>query len=265
LRWVWDMEPAISFNHAAQKLEWAFMHMDQLNARCAAFLETQPQVAFVENDPEGGGQSFKVGMSREIPAAIPLIIGDVVSNTRASLDFAWMGLVRAAKTNIKKATMPIANNRKGLINTDMEPWVGEAAAVAKTLLADTIKAHRDIANGGNKAIAALNELANWNKHNMLIVQRGRTTLRNVSWGAGNTIGTLVNEGGINSVFGFGGPQTYVSYEGEPAGEIVFGRHYLVEYAPIIPTLIYMWEAACEALKTFCDAFPHPENPEIQRL
>ena len=255
------MEPALSFAHASLKLEWANIRLQELQTVCNTFNETKPHVAFLEADPETSTHALKVGMSRKIPAEIPLIAGDVVSNMRSALDIAWMGLVRAAGTKVKKATMPIADNRKGLITMDIESTVGGAAEKAKLLLADAIKSHRDFANGGNESIVALNELCNWNKHNMLMLQMGRTVVRNINFGSGNNIGVVIGDGDISSIIGFGNkPPANFSYEGEPSGEIIFGRHYLLEDQPVLPSLVNLLEATREALQAFREAFPGTDNP-----
>src|SRR5919205_2337383 len=87
-------EPAISFNQTASKIQWSQELIQNLEARCTAFINAKPYHITFERNVESGAYHFNVGLTREIPLEINLLMGDICSNLRASLDYAWMGLVR---------------------------------------------------------------------------------------------------------------------------------------------------------------------------
>jgi hypothetical protein len=253
------LEPAISFRHAALKVKWANERIKNLEALCNDFLATKPYVAGIEDN---AGGDFQIGMTRPVPPAIPLLMGDIVANIRSSLDYAWMGLVRAASgPKAKKRTLPIGDNRKGVIAMIADHPIGAAIEEAKRLLGDTIKSHRDFSDGGNRALAALNELANWNKHNMLIAQVGAVTAHATQVGS-NLIMECRFIGNQPSNFGTAPEGTETRHYVEPTAEIVFGKHEFVESEAVIPTLISMSQVVGKALKAFCQAFPSEDNPHI---
>lgn len=254
-------EPSISFQHAALKINWANELLRHLVEASNSFIKEKPYTVALKPDPEDGGYVFELGLTRDIPPAIPLLVGDITGNLRASLDYAWMGLVRAAGITTDKKTLPIGSDRKGLIKTIESAPISGAVEEAKRLLGDRIKTHRDFANGGNMAIAALNDLSNWNKHNLIITTAGVTEIRNVTFGIGNKIGVLQIHGGKANAIGFGpGMADNFAYEGEPRVEIIFGGHKLVQNNPVIPTLLQLGQAAAQTIKAFCESFPSNDNP-----
>ena len=176
------MEPHLSFHHARLKVEWAKAHIRYLNDICRSFIDEKPYVLTVEPDSDSGNDLFQVGMTQGIPANIALLMGDAVANLRAALDYAWMGLARAHNPSITKLTLPIGDNRKGLISTIEQAPIGPAVEQAKLLLGDRIKSHRDFADGGNRPIIALNELSNWNKHNLLVTAMAVTSIPLIRFG-----------------------------------------------------------------------------------
>ena len=174
-----DHEPYLSFDNAALKIEWAAAHLQQLNAICEDFIKRKPFEVSIRKDMAGNQQILQVGTTNRIPANINLLAGDIVSNLRAALDFAWMGLVRSLTppgVTAAKHTLPIGNDRKDLEARIAKSLLGKTLfEQSKDLLLNRIKSHHDFPSGGNKAICALNELSNWNKHNLLIVALGETS------------------------------------------------------------------------------------------
>src|SRR4051812_49968728 len=110
-------EPALSFNQSALKVVWSNILIDNLNRQCVSFIEAKPYRIGVKPDPSGGDYHFEVGLTEQIPPAIALLAGDICGNLRASLDYAWMGVIRRENPDQSdKRTLPIADNRKGLIS-----------------------------------------------------------------------------------------------------------------------------------------------------
>jgi hypothetical protein len=255
-------EPSLSFNQAASKIEWSKVLINNLKREVGAFIKAKPYHVAVEPDSQIGSYQFKVGLARQIPPLVTLLMGDICGNLRASLDYAWMGLVRKENPGqASKRTLPIADNRKGLVSTIGNAPIKMAAKEIEILLLDRIKPHRDFANGGNRPLIALNDLANWNKHNLLIATAGVTYVPEIWIGTNHIYGAQVR-GGVCSLVTYSGEHGDLTYDGEPTVDILFGRHDFVENEPVVPTLANLAQVASEALKAFCEAFPDPRNPRF---
>jgi hypothetical protein len=261
-------EPAVSFNQAALKIEWSNVLIENLHREGASFIEGKPYHISFQRDPEEGCYRFKVGLTRDVPPQIPLLMGDICGNLRSSLDYAWMGVIRKENPGqTERKSLPIADNRKGLISTIGDAPIKASAKQAKVLLVDVIKSHRDIDNGGNKAVVALNKLSNWNKHNLLVSAVGVTYVPSVTINCrtlknARMIGVKVR-GGICSLFESTSAECELTYDGEPTVDILFGNHDLVKDEPVVPTLRNLAQATLEALHAFCEAFPSPLNPTFR--
>ena len=252
-----DREPYLSFDNAALKIEWAAAHLQQLNAICEDFVNRKPYEVSIGKDAAGNQQILQVGMTQRFPANINLLAGDIVSNLRAALDFAWMGLIRSLTppgAKAHKMTLPIGNDRKSLEATIAKSLVGKTFfEQTKDLLLSRIKSHHDFPSGGNKAICALNELSNWNKHNLLIVALGETSF------IGNIGGTSFEGnafvGGIQNIMAWKGVDRDLVESIKPSFQIVFGDHKFVKNQPLIPTLAELCVSSMDALQAFREVFP----------
>ncbi len=256
-----SVEPYLSFDNAALKIEWAAKHFMDLNTVCKEFINRKPYSVSLQHDAEGTGQVLKIGMTEPIPSEIILRAGDIVGNLRAALDFAWMGLVRSLPTSAKetKGTLPIGDDRKGLRGTIANTLVGKAfPKQTELLLVDRIKSHGDMTDGGNDAINALNHLCNWNKHNLLILAIGETTF-SATIGGGRLEGNAF-EGVVQNIIRWEGrPDLKLDYDSEPSAQIVFGNHKLVKSKALIPTLANLCIASMDALEAFREVFPVPKS------
>src|SRR4051812_25585892 len=110
-------EPAISFNQAALKIKWSQQLISDLNRYCTAFINSKPYHVSFEPNSDGTYYRFGVGLAKDIPSVIQLLAGDICGNLRASLDYAWTGIIRKENpAQADKRTLPFADNRKGLIS-----------------------------------------------------------------------------------------------------------------------------------------------------
>lgn len=254
-------EPFKSFNHAAMKIEWARRSIQQFQLAVTGWVEHCDSPVQLAENLGGVGYSLVVGV--EMPPWVPLWAGDICNNLRSSLDFAWMGLVRAANpgSNDKK-TLPIADNRKGLLATINKAPIGGALETATILLAENIRPHKDFADGGNVNIAELNDLSNWNKHNLLLAGYAVTELKNVKIG-NIQIGTLRN-GGRGVIINFAGhiKSAELIYEGKPMIDIIFAQGNAIKGRSILTTLADFHDSCLEALNAFRGAFPDPAAGDL---
>jgi hypothetical protein len=251
----------------ALKIEWSHVLIENLNHECASFIKGKPYHVSFERDVEKRCCRFNVGFTRKIPPQIPMLMSDICGNLLASLDYAWMGVIRKENpTQAEKRTLPIADNRKGLKSTIRNTPIQTAIKEAEILLVDRIKSHRDFTDGGNKAIAAFNGLSNWNKHNLLMVAGGVTAIpgliANSSTMRDYRISDIKIYGGVCSPISIDGSDCEITYDGDPTVDIVFGKHELVWNEPVVPTLRNLAQTSLEALHAFCETFPDPRNPVI---
>lgn len=260
------MEPERSFHHAALKVEWASILLNNLNRDVNRWIESKPYGLWVDFDPEANQSRILSGIQRSIPAAINLLAGDICGNLRSALDCAWMGLVRAEGTD-EKHSLPIASNRKGVESMVGKSPVKAAASDAVILLRDELGAHRDWENGGSRALSALNELNNWQKHNLLIITpvatlgghiKVTTDYGHISLGDNLTISD-----GQTSLARFPGKATEVRHEGETTGDILIRGPKFLNPEPIVPTLLNFVEFTREAIKAFVRQFPAGDSPEVR--
>ena len=119
-----------------------------------------------------------------------------------------------------------------------------------------IKSHHDFPSGGNKAICALNELSNWNKHNLLIVALGETSFTGTIGGTSFEGNAFV--GGIQNIIAWEGNDRDLEHSVNPTFQIVFGNHKFVKNQPLIPTLADFCVSSMDALQAFREVFPIPK-------
>jgi hypothetical protein len=260
------MEPQLSFSHATAKLEWSARCVNSFRIVKEEFEKEKPYTIVSVPNLSEPGNSLKVGLKDPLDARFALIAGDTVFNLRSLLDYAWMGLVRAAtdKPTPTKSTLPIADNKRGLLKMIDNAPIGAATPLAKRLLVEVLGAHRDFSDGGNPNLVALNELSNWNKHNLITTTVGVTKLRNLAYVSGNhriEIGELEVKGEVGDIANLGGAgEANLEFTGEPRVEILFGGHGALDGRPVLEILQLFLNMTHTFLGAFYNAFPskHPE-------
>lgn len=261
------MEPAISFYHAALKVKWSGVLIDNLNSSIEAWRKTKPCAVWPEFDSETNLTNIMSGIKGGLDASIPLLAGDIVANLRSALDCAWMGLVRAEGFEAKH-TLPIANNRKGLISTVRNSPIQTALGQAERLLVDDLRSHQDFGDGGNRALCALNNLNNWQKHNLLIAAPVSTVshrmIIDTTMGKGNEVwGNITRGFGIACMISIAGKPTKIRHQGEPTCEVLIQGEHLIDAQPIIPTMVNFREVVTQALQAFVARFPEGDSVEFR--
>jgi len=230
------------------KVEWANQHIDNLERLCALFRQGNTHPTIFED---------KIAFDPPpIPHEIVLSAGDAVHNLRASLDVCWSGLYRwkSIKSKKGKPTFPVSDSPKGLISMVRGTEIYSSLPVVEVLARD-IAAHCDFRAGGNKPIAALNRLSNWEKHNLLLITAKRLKIGTITVDGKTTIK------GLNLVTpaGHQAPTVVIhgrdfKQDGNAAIEIVFGDHDFIKLEPVVPTLRNISQACDKALKSFTTTF-----------
>jgi hypothetical protein len=255
------IEPQLSFENAILKVEWADQHIDELKARCDRFIQENAELALTKSqDDEGERHAFE--SAQEVPVEVALMLGDVVRNLRGALDYCWTGLARVHDPDIKiKETLPFNNDKKAVINFALKTPVGQAFPNAVRLVGDVICTHADFNNGGNRPLVILNRLANWEKHNLLVLTTRLIRTGTIEFGGVTIIGARII-GDISSMIkitGFGSNVPEVKSDGDASAEIIFGKHDFVKDEPIFPLVRNLAQATRQAVEAFIKTFPaeHP--------
>ncbi|MER8526864.1 hypothetical protein [Mesorhizobium sp. M0814] len=250
------IDPQMSFEKAILKIEWANKHIENLNSVCTDLIQSNVHQSIIKTQAHGGGYEFHLTPELPFGNEVSLLAGDIVGNLRAALDYCWMGLWRSIEPKPDKRTLPIGTTRKDVISRIENTLVGKAFPEVKGLVGETIKFHRDFAAGGNRNLCALNDLSNWNKHNLLIfaVRRIRTGVVTL-FGGHRFVGQTFDEGVIPFLVEGFGSNPDIKHDGDFTLDIVFREMDLVENEPVIPTIRNLAQAAREAVEAFIEAFP----------
>jgi hypothetical protein len=139
-------------------------HVQELEDEIRAFHESKPYTVVKEEEPESGDDVYRVTISLQIPSNLALIVGDVLSNLRSSLDhLAWDLVIANGGAPSVSTGFPIKRDAKEL----------ESFIIGKVSGASS-KAHRIIRllkpyQGGNKQLWRINHLRNVDQHRLLLV------------------------------------------------------------------------------------------------
>lgn len=262
-----NVEPSLSFRHAMLKVIWAEQQINNLNTQITWFANNTPKFALKPNpDPHTGyGLHFPIN---EIPVQFGLMAADIIFNLRSSLDCAWMGLVRANGGSHKKS-LPIADNRKGVESVVNKAPIGGVKDRAVSLLLDRLHAHRDHEAGGSQTLRDLNEISNWNKHNMISLGFGKLSMSDViiRLGDGSVVGfDNVDLIGSAPFLGYAHLDSdKLDYEGKLSFDIIFKGIPDVSERSVITSLTEFTQYCVQALNAFCETFPSDLNPTFAEL
>lgn len=248
-------EPWISFAHARVKLEWAREIIPHIDKDCRAF---EQHYSAVNLSTVQEGDELSIGAeATPIPPRIALMAGDAIRNMRAALDYCWNGLERALP---KKADgyMPNAQNRAGLEARIKQPQLKgllEKFPQITAMVLDQIRMHEDFDNGGNKPLIILNKMANWEKHNMLLITARAVKGMDFTWGNGNrmVVNAVIGDGPLITIKGAG--VVNATNASPMSAKVVFGQHDHVQGEAIPPLLSEMLFAVDQAITAFEQAFP----------
>jgi len=262
-------EPYISFRQAAIKIVWANELIKHLNAEIVRFIQAKPYEITLAPDPDGGGYVFGARITQPTPLSIPCLAGDICMNLRSSLDYCFMGVKRSINLSANRnGGAPFPTNRKGMdatIRNALKPEANDEITLILTeLYGDRIKSHQDFAAGGNRTLCALNDLANWQKHNLLIPAFNVTKLADDAVLESDDGGRCTIGGariGGNAIFMSGNARLH--QEGEPTVEVTVEGKHLIGRREVVPLLVEFSQQSAEALKAFCEAFPSPHNPTFE--
>jgi hypothetical protein len=181
------------------KLARAKEHLAQFQAEMATFLASAPY-GYVETI-EAGYKVWCLKIKNEPPERLGLIAGDVIHNTRASLDHLAAAFVQRGGGDINAASFPFQESAVGLGQT-VRKKLPRASAAARRFV-KRLKPYK----GGNRTLVLLHSLDLADKHRALIpvraaesdvtvtpVMRGFTTGLTPSIQLSNKTKSIANDG-----------------------------------------------------------------------
>jgi hypothetical protein len=166
-------EPGASFYDAAIKVRWANYLIRELSNRSDAWLSTSSTA--IATRVEHRSSIVTITAPKDTFWTYFTVAADICHNLRNSLDYCWMGLIRAATPEgrtPRRETFPIGRDRVDLQRLVDGSPVGDARDQVSAYLLDQLGAHGDLQDGGSRDLKALNYLSNWQKHNRLPVIDG---------------------------------------------------------------------------------------------
>lgn len=244
-------EIAQGLAHAELKAQWANKRARDLQAFIKAFIDTKPYTVTLDHDTQTSDYQLKIGMTQPMPAAIPLIVAEILHAQRTALDYLWMALVRSIDPGNAKQTFPFQESVDLLKKTIVKTFKSDPVLLAKIegLFLNEIKAYSvpTIQGPIGKILYELKELDNWDKHNLLIVMLGVTSIDEVRMDGDNFEDVVVKDvqvtgdGQVTLVELRCAENLKITNEPKPTFEIMLGKHRTVDGGPLFPLLIQFSE------------------------
>jgi hypothetical protein len=152
------------FDSAKRKVARAGEHFANLEREIQAFIEVDPYRQVIEIDPTTPNQFLhKVKLIKDFDdTLIAELVGDIVSNLRASLDHAIYAVAAASgQTKIRNAYFPFAHSA-----AELEPKIKGRCADVPGEMYPLLRSFNPY-DGGNYFLHALQALRNADNHSML--------------------------------------------------------------------------------------------------
>lgn len=186
---------------SVSKLTRAKHHLNELEVMVQQYRDAHPYRAerYVEGRGKNRRDVWRLQITQQPPAEIPLILGDFLYNVRSALDYLAAELVRPSETSrsffpilsCRVWDMPVVLNAKGVdpLADDRRRWASIENMMAPDVVAilkDLQPTGQDGADGEMNALTLLNQLSNKDRHRRLTVvapglgnqMLGKVTLRN---------------------------------------------------------------------------------------
>jgi hypothetical protein len=248
------------FDGPKLKVEWANHHIEKLTAVVADFFNTNPCV--VELEPIGNSYFVNSGVKNGIPKNIPLIIGDIVHNLSASLDFLIADLIRLADKEPKWTCFPFRRTRNELIEALHKGELKAADPAMSDIILDRVQPY---IGGYGDLLVKLHDLDVMGKHSMIVPVLAVTRLNGVNFitadgGRGIECAMIVASNGVVRQNSFGGRFTVFEHDGKPTCDIVFDKSQPFNGRSIIPTLFQLSQFVFQVIQVIEYAWNIIHNP-----
>ena len=167
--------PFVPFIGAKLKVLRADRHIKELEATLESVLHSDFCSLVADRDSDSGQPLPKLVTKGPMPAAIPLMIGDVIHNLRTSLDYFWNEIIRATTGEERRETFPFHEELANLKDRVFKSPLGAVADDIANLIIEDIKPYK----AGNFPLWALTKLDNIDKHRLLIPVFGISSVYNI--------------------------------------------------------------------------------------
>lgn len=252
-----------AISQARLKVNRANRHIKDVQAVLESFVQSD-FCRLVENiDPDTGDQSFSV-VASQVPADLPLSIGDCFHNLSSALDYISSAVMRIKAGSTGRTTFPSHESRKALKASFKRPKPGkgtppnrgivEACPVFALTLLCKIKPYR----GGGSFAWEVRRADNIDKHNLFIPtiyvaalhdvyivdtdRNNKVHFSEISVGPGGQCDALRYVGGTAKVENYGQASFAVTF---PEDAEVFAGN------PVVPTLLQCAQGI-EEVVNLCD-------------
>jgi hypothetical protein len=156
------------FDSVWLKLGRAKQHIDDLEATITTFAQANPYPVVIEDDPQTGKRTAKIGDEpASIPAAVPLILGDAVHSIRTSLDYFTYAAV-TDPPDITKVSFPIWRRLSVPTAEELQSLVKRQVPGASQQLRDALCALQPYQGGHGEQFWLLDQLDVIDKHRLLV-------------------------------------------------------------------------------------------------
>lgn len=222
------------------KIKRAEQHIDELNQILSTFVKTDFLRLHIEKQQDTGRSLVKFEMTKSLPWATPLVIGDVVHNLHSALDLMACEIVSmAGGTPSRDTYFPFADTRQKL---EAAIRKGEMKIVGSDIIAVLLDVIKPYNNGGDSILCALHRLDIIDKHRMLIPTVSIGALTHVNANIGPVTFTdctlAVGQGGVLSLLDMPGDVEIEGY-GKPTYAILFDKGQGFEGQAVVPTLLQL--------------------------
>ena len=242
------------FSGAKLKVKRANQHIQELQTKLLAFLQTDFYRLHVEEEAKTGEHLLKFEQTKPVPDDIPTIIGDAIHNLRATLDLVACEIVTKAQGATDYVKFPVMETRDELIAALNGGEIRVAGADIIALIRDVIQPYKG-GNGHN--VWVLHGLDITDKHLRLIPIVSVTALTHVTGKAGGVTFTdctfAVGDGGKVNILAMPGKFTFQGY-GQPTLAVLFDKGQVFEGQPIIPTLHQLSQLVSGIIHAFEEAY-----------
>ncbi len=150
------------FESSRYSIEHAKRHISQLEREIGAFVKSRPYTQVVETNAKGTEDSYKIKLTKPLPAALPGIAFDSANNLRSALDQAGYAVATAAGKRGRDAKFPFGDTL-----AEVQSRVKRGSKDIPKEVFDIMVARQPY-KGGNNLLWALNKLANTNKHEVIV-------------------------------------------------------------------------------------------------
>ena len=173
--------------------------------------------------------------TKPLPAAVPLLIGDIVHNLHVPLDHIASEIVNRHRGGAGRLHFPTNVTRELVAKSKHLERIAEAAPKLRDVILDQVRPYKT----DNYALWALGKLDNVDKHRLLIPTLGITEPKEISAvdDHGNGVRDITLEFGANQSFNLAGfySPCRITNTGKPTFSFAFSQGTYFEGHPVMPT------------------------------